>query len=112
MQTTRTTIEEQVMASVGLIYLGRRLVGLTTLKVYAFLVAAYALVQLTWVHKVIENFFIVERGGLGSIATYLLVAVEHTHLAVQITLVVLAVLGLSLLRDMIRSFTRTNLRTV
>lgn len=97
----QSKIEQQVMASVGVIYAGRTLLGATALKLYTFVAAAYALVQLTWVHKVFANWAHVGLAGSWQFVTY---AILHTHLAVQIALVILAVMGLSLLRDAIRAY--------
>jgi len=88
------------MASVGVIYATRQLISATALKLYVFAVAVYALVQLTWVHKVFANWAHVGLAGSWQFVTY---ALLHTHLAVQVTLVVLAVAGLSLIADAIRT---------
>ena len=88
------------MASVGVIYAARQLISATALKLYAFAAAVYALVQLTWVHKVFANWAHVGLAGSWQFVTY---AVLHTHLAVQVTLLVLAVAGLSLIADAIRT---------
>ncbi len=96
------------MASVGVIYGARKLLSATALKVYALAVAGYALVQLTWVHRVFENWANVGIGGTWEFATY---ALLHTNLPVQIALGILAVLGLSLLRDMVRTLAGSSLQT-
>lgn len=103
----QSKIEQQVMASVGTIYLGRKLISATALKLYTLVVAAYALVQFTWVHKVFSNWAHVGLAGSWQFVTY---AVLHTHLPVQIALVVLAVAGISLVRDMARSLTHNGLQ--
>ena len=95
------------MASVGVIYIGRTLTSMTALKLYAFVVAAYALVQFTWVHKVLANWAGVGLAGTWDFVTY---AVLHTHLPVQVALVVLTILGLSLLRDAVRSLSHSGLQ--
>ena len=103
----QSKIEQQVMASVGTIYLGRKLISSTALKFYALVVAAYALVQFTWVHKVFANWAHVGLAGSWQFVSY---AVLHTHLPVQIALVVVAVAGISLVRDMARSLTHSDLQ--
>ncbi len=95
------------MASVGVIYAARTLLSATALKLYAFAVAAFALVQMTWVHRVFENWAQVGLAGTWQFVSY---AVLHTHLPVQVALVVLAVLGLSLLRDAVRSLSHSGLQ--
>jgi microsomal dipeptidase-like Zn-dependent dipeptidase len=96
----QSKIEKQVMASVGIIYTGRKLLGATALKVYGLTTVGYVLVQLIWVHKIFENWAHVGLAGTWQFLTY---AVFHTHLSVQIALGVFAVLGLSLLRDALRT---------
>ena len=103
MSQTTSKIEQQVMASVGTIYLARTLTGLTALKVYALILSIWAVGRLVWVSKVLDNFFTVEKHGLGSISTYVLYAVEHTHVAVQLTLLIAAVAFVSLAIDAVRS---------
>ncbi len=100
-------IEQQVMAGVGVIYTVRTLTNATALKLYSFVAASYVLVQLTWVHKVFANWAHVGLSGTGQFVTY---AVLHTHLPVQLTLVVLAVISISLLRDAVRSLAHPNLQ--
>lgn len=89
------------MASVGVIYTGRKLLSATALKLYVLVLAAYALVQFTWVHKVFANWAHVGLAGTWQFATY---AVLHTHLPVQIALVVLAAMSISLVRDAVRAY--------
>lgn len=97
-------IEQQVMAGVGAIYIARTLTNTTALKIYALILSIWMFGRLVWVTRVLQNFFAVEKGGLGSIYSYLLYAVEHTHLAVQITLAVALVAFVGLLVDAARSF--------
>ncbi len=91
------------MASVGTIYTWRMLTSLTALKIYALILSIWAIGRLVWVSKVFDNFMQVEKNGIGAIINYLLYAVEHTHLAVQVTLLVAALAAASLLVDAIRS---------
>ena len=96
------------MASVAVIYTARKLLSRTALELYVLAVSAIALWQLVWVHKVFANFFAVEKNGLGSVATYLVYAVEHTHLAVQLTILVAALAFVALLVDFVRSVSTQN----
>lgn len=98
-----SNIERQVMASVGVVYAARQLVSATALKLYVLAVAAYALLQLVWVHKVFENWAHVGLSGTWNFVSY---AVLHTNLPVQIALILMAVMGLSLMRDAIRTLLR------
>jgi hypothetical protein len=100
---THSKIEEQVMASVGVIYAGRKLMSRIAVELYMLVVAAIALWQFTWVHKIVANFAVVERGGLGSIARYLSYAFLHTHVATQLALVVAAAAGIAFCIDAVRS---------
>jgi hypothetical protein len=99
----QSAIERQVMAAVGVIYVARLLVSRTAVELYVLAASSVAIWQLTWVHKVFENFFTALRGGLPDVSTYLLVAVTHAHLAVQLTLVVAAVAGITFILDMARA---------
>jgi hypothetical protein len=100
----QSKIEQQVMASVAVIHTGRLLVSRIALECYALAMATVALWQFTWVHKVLANFAVVERGGLGSMANYFAYAFLHTHLATQFALVVAAVAAAALVIDTVRSF--------
>lgn len=96
-------IERQVMAGVGSIYIARTLTNTTALKIYALILSVWMFGRLVWVSKVFDNFFAVEKNGVGSVGNYLLYAIEHTHLAVQLTLLVAAVAFIGLVIDTVRS---------
>lgn len=96
-------IEQQVMAGVGAIYVARTLTNTTALKIYALILSVWMFGRLVWVSKVFNNFFAVEKNGFGAISNYLLYAVLHTHLAVQLTLLVAAVAFIGLVIDAVRS---------
>lgn len=98
-----SNIERQVMASVGAIYLWRALTNMTALKIYALILSVWGIGRLVWVSKVFDNFFAVEKNGFASMFNYLLVAVEHTNIAVQLTLLVAALAFISLLVDFVKS---------
>jgi hypothetical protein len=95
----KATIEQQVMANVGVIYTARQFVGVPAIKLYVLFAGLIALVQLTWVHKVFANWAAVGFDGSLQFVSY---ALLHTHPAVQVTLAALAVVGISLLRDLVR----------
>lgn len=99
----QSKIEQQVMAGVGMIYAARLLISRTAGEAYALALAALALWQLTWVHRVFSNFLSVSRGGPLSTEHYLVYAVEHTQLAVQLALFVVAVAGVALFADALRA---------
>lgn len=84
------------------VYTVRQLISATALKLYVCALSFYGLVQLVWVHRVFEN---LSRVGLEHVAQFMLSAVVNTHLPVQLTLLVLAVVGTSLIRDLARSLT-------
>jgi hypothetical protein len=101
-------IEQQVMASVGVIYTARKLVSRTAAEIYVLAVSAVVLWQLVWVHKVFDNFFAVEKKGIGSTLNYLATAVGHTNPAVQLTLVVAVVAFVMLVSDLAKSSSLQN----
>lgn len=96
-------IEQQVMAGVGAIYLARTLTNTTALKLYALILSVWMFGRLVWVSRVFQNFLMVEKNGVGSMFSYLLYAVEHTHLAVQVTLLVGLIAFVGLVVDTVRS---------
>lgn len=91
------------MASVAVIYTARKLLSRTALELYVFAASAVVLWRLVWVHKVFDNFFAVEKSGLGAMSNYLLFAIQHTNVAVQLTLLVAAVAFVALLVDFVKS---------
>ena len=99
---TISPIERQVMANVGAIYFARALTGTTALKVYAIILSLWVVGRLVWVSKVFANFVEVEKGGLGSMSNFVLAALEHTHLGVQLALLVAGVAVVSLVIDAVR----------
>ncbi|MDO8517679.1 MAG: hypothetical protein Q7S26_00085 [bacterium] len=103
-------IEQQVMASVAVVYTARQLLSRRALEIYALAASALALWQLVWVHKVFENFVAIEKNGLDAVTTYLFVAVTQTHLAVQLTLVVATVAFIFLIVDTVRSASDSSAR--
>jgi hypothetical protein len=92
-------IEQRVMGSVAVIYTARQFVSALAIKLYVLLTGLIALVQLTWVHKIFANWAQVGLGGSFNFLTY---AILHTHPAVQFTLIVLVVTGVSLAYDLMR----------
>src|SRR3989338_7098201 len=92
-------IEKQVMAGVGVIYAARQLVSATALKLYICAISLYGIGRLVWVSHVFENWANV---GLQGSLQFAASAVLNTHLAVQMTLVVLMFAGVSLFLDFTR----------
>jgi hypothetical protein len=99
----QSTIERQVMASVGVIHTVRRLVSFTALKVYALVASVYAFGALVWVAQVQNNLLHVANQGVLAVGNFVLYAVMHTSIAVQLVLVVALVAFVSLVIDIARS---------
>jgi len=95
-------IERQVMASVGVIYTARSLVGPVALKVYVLALSLWSIGRLVWVSKVFDNFAIVSKGGIESLALFGLSALTHTTVIVQFALIVAIVALVGLCIDMVR----------
>lgn len=93
-------IEQQVMASVGVIYSARQLVGATALKLYVCALSLYGIAKLVWVARVWENFSAVGWGNAFSFASS---ALLHTHLPVQLAFAVFVLAGVWFAVDIIRS---------
>lgn len=91
------------MAGVGTIYAARQLTSVGALKIYALILSLWMVGRLVWVSEIFHNFMQVEKLGAGAIANYLLDAVGHTQLAVQVCLLVAIVAAASLAIDAIRS---------
>jgi hypothetical protein len=98
-----SSIERNVMAGVRMVRLGRTLVSRTALEVYTLVASVYVLGRLVWVSRVVDNFFAVERLGVGATGRYLLYALEHTHLGVQAALAVATVAGALFVADLLRT---------
>ena len=99
----QSKIERQVMGSVATIYAARSLVSATAVKLYALVASVWVLGALVWVARIEDNFNVAFHGGVNKLMAYLLAAVSHTTLAVQITLLVALVALVSLAADAIRS---------
>ncbi len=84
----QSTIEQQVMASVGVIYWAKALVSATAVKAYALVASVYALGALVWVAHIEENFLQVMNGGVLAVGNFALSAVSNTSMAVQAVLLV------------------------
>lgn len=97
----KSKIEQQVMASVGVIHTARRMVSATALKVYALVASVYALGILVWVSEIQSNFLHALNGGVLALGHYVLVALTHTELAVQAVLLVASLAFISLIVDLI-----------
>lgn len=99
---SKSKIEQQVMASVGVIYSARQLVSMTALKLYVCALSLFGIARLVWVSRVWEN---LAHVGLSHAAQFMLSAVLNTHLPVQLALAVFVVAGVSLAIDIIRKAT-------
>lgn len=95
------------MASVGVIYAARAALSITALKLYALVGASAVLWQLTWVHRVFENW---QNVGLGGTVQFFADALATTHVSVQVTLLILAAAGAGLAFDVVRNLRRPQLR--
>ena len=97
-------IEQQVMASVAVIYAARKLVSFQAVVCYALVLSIFGISLIVSVPHVLQNFSSVARGGVPSILTFLGVAITGTKLMVQLgLLVVIFALG-SLTASFFRSF--------
>ena len=100
----QSNIERQVMASVGVIHTARRMFSRTALKVYTLVASVYTLGILVWVSRVGENLAQVMNGGVLAVGDYVLYAVTHTSVAVQVVLVVTMLAFISLAADLVLNF--------
>lgn len=107
MSDMQSSIEQQVMASVGVLYTAKALVGATALKAYTLVASVWALGALVWVARVEENFLQALNGGVLAVGNFVLAALVHTSTVVQLVLLV-AVFALgSLAVDLVRKANRS-----
>ncbi len=93
------------MGSVAVIYTARTLATLRALALYMLAFSALALWKFVWVHKVVENFLAAESRGIGSVSNYVLTALGHAHMAVQVSLLCTLLAIIVLAVDFFRSRT-------
>ena len=91
------------MASVAVIYAVRKLTSRTALEFYALAVSFVGIFMFVSVPHVAQNFSLIASHGLSGISTFVLSAVTHTSIMVQLTLLLgIGAVGL-LLVDLVRS---------
>jgi hypothetical protein len=84
------------MASVLLIYWGRKLTSATALKAYALIGVSAYVATLVSVRSVLSNLMAVGLGGLGE---FLVAAITNTSAPVQVSTAALVVMAGLLVRD-------------
>jgi hypothetical protein len=95
-------LERNVMASVAVIYVTRRLTSQRALKAYALLLSFIGIVFFASVPHVLANFMHIGSAGLPAIYTFLLSAVTKTNFVVQVALIIGVATLVSLTRDLTR----------
>ncbi len=78
------------MASVRMIYAARKLITVTALKAYVLVAAILSIWKLVWVTRVEENFLHIANGGILAMGNFVLSAITHTSLVVQLVLFIAA----------------------
>lgn len=96
-------IERNVMSSVAMVYLARKVFSSRALKLYALGASAIGIVAFVSVGNVLQNFMQVAQNGPVNIMAYTVAAVAGTTLLVQAALFLGAVAGSSLLFDAFRA---------
>jgi hypothetical protein len=94
-----STIEQNVMGAVRVVYLARRLTSAAALKLYVCVASLWGIGQLVWVSKVFEN---LANVGLAHSLQFTVAAVLNTDLLVQLALLALALAAVSLFLDFVR----------
>lgn len=97
-----TKIEQQVMASVAVIYATRMLVSATALKLYALAVSAAGIAAFASIPNVLHNLELVASSGPANVVFFILYAVLGTTIVVQFALAVGAAAAVSLLVSAVR----------
>ncbi len=103
-------IEQQVLASVAVIYAARKLTSAFAFKVYGLVVSALGIAAFVSLSNVMANFASVADGGLANIVTFVVSAVLGTTLVVQLALALAAFASGSLVVDVARLFTQSSKR--
>lgn len=91
------------MASVGIIYVARKLTSRLALECYALILSLVGVAYFVSLPNVVANFTHVAQGGLVSIGAFLVAAVLGTKLVVQVAVLVGAVALALMVVDMVRS---------
>jgi hypothetical protein len=99
----QSKIEQRVMANVGAVYTARALTGATALKVYVLILSLWTVGRLVWVSRVLDNFVAIEKNGIGAAFNYALYAIGHTHVGVQVALLLAAAAFVMLVVDAVKS---------
>ncbi|MCX6819833.1 MAG: hypothetical protein NT019_00890 [Candidatus Adlerbacteria bacterium] len=84
----KSKIEQQVMASVAVVYTARRLTSRFALECYALVLSFVGTVFFVSLPHVAANLSNVASGGVGSIEAFIISAVLGTKLIVQLALLV------------------------
>ena len=100
---TSKKIEQQVMASVGVVHVARRLFNPLALKVYVLAFSVAGVATLVSLSHVGANFMTVESHGVLAVGIFFFSAVLGTSIIVQIALAVGALASVSLAADAVRS---------
>ena len=90
-------LEQKVMASVLLIYWGRKVTSPFALKLYGLVAGAVALRELTYLRQVIFN--MLDSEGVSRFFTFTTSAFANAEFSVQLAFLVTALLGVLTLRD-------------
>ena len=92
-------IKQNVMYSVGVIYILRKVLSPIAIKVYAFLLSTIAIAQMVSIPDVLSYFMSVGLAGAGA---FLVEAIVATSVTVQVVTAVVVILGVLLVRDSFR----------
>ena len=98
-----TKLERNIMASIALIYVARRLTSRTALECYALFLSAFGITVLVSLSHVAANFVLVEDHGLPALGLFLLTAITKTNILVQLVLALGVIALVSLSRNLVRA---------
>ena len=96
------------MTNVAVIYIGRKFVSRTALRLYALAVSAVGIVTFVSVSNVTTNFTNVAQNGIESTVAFLIAAILGTTIVVQIALLLGAAAVFSLIVDAVRSISSSS----
>jgi hypothetical protein len=98
----RSKIEQQVMASVGVVYAVRKATSRLALECYALVLSLAGTAYFVSLPHVWANFMHVANGGVLSVGTFVITAVLSTKLVVQIAVSVGAIAFILMAVDVVR----------
>ncbi len=98
-----STMEKNIIASVYVIYIARKITSRIAIECYILLASFIGMVMLVSLPHIAQNFSMSAQHGLVSMGSFTLSALMATRLSVQIVLLIACAALFFLLRDILRA---------